>query len=104
MKSTYYSHSDKALIRKWGEKIRSLRISAGYTQTELAQKTGMSRSSIAEIEKGRNFSVASLISMSRSLSILDELQFFFKEESHKLTPMEIYEKDKNKPKRGGYNK
>ena len=104
MENIYYSYSDKELIRKWGEKISSLRIAAGLSQTELALKTGMSRSSIAGIEKGRNFSIASLISISRSLEFLDEFDFFFKKEEYVLTPMEIYEKEKKKKVRGGYKK
>jgi transcriptional regulator with XRE-family HTH domain len=104
MENIYYSYSDKELIRKWGEKISSLRIAAGLSQTELALKTGMSRSSIAGIEKGRNFSIASLISISRSLEFLDEFEFFFKKEEYELTPMEIYEKEKKKKVRGGYKK
>lgn len=104
MDSDYYSYSDKELMRKWGEKLSALRVDAGLSQTELAQKTGMSRSSIAGIEKGRNFSIASLISISRSLELLDEFKFFLKKEEYELTPMEIYEKEKKKRKRGGYKK
>ena len=104
MESTYYGYSDKALLRKWGEKLSALRVAAGLSQTELAQKTGMSRSSIAGIEKGRNFSIASLISISRSLEFLDQFEFFLKEEVYELTPMEIYEKEKKRRKRGGYRK
>lgn len=104
MENKYYSYSDKELLRKWGSKLRSLRIEAGLSQTELAQKTGMSRSSIAEIEKGRNFSIASLISISRALQFLDEFDFFLKKEEYELTPMEIYKKEKEKRKRGGYKK
>jgi len=104
MKSNYYNYSDKEIIRKWGEKLKSSRIAAGLSQTDLALKTGMSRSSIAEIEKGRNFSIASLISIARSLNFLDEFEFFLKEAEYELTPMEIYEKEKKKKKRGGYKK
>lgn len=104
MKNEYYSYSDKALIRKWGKKLGTLRVEAGLSQTELAEKTGMSRSSIAGIEKGRNFSIGSLISISRVLEFLDVFEFFLKEEDYELTPMEIYEKEKKKKKRGGYNK
>ena len=68
------------------------------------QKTGLSRSSIAGIENGRNFSISSLISISRSLELLDQFEFFLKEEEYKLTPMEIYEMQKKRKKRGGYNK
>ena len=104
MINEYYTYSNKELLRKWGKKLSSLRIDAGLSQTELAQKTGMSRSSIAGIENGRNFSIASLISISRSLEFLDEFKFFLKEEEYELTPMEIYKKEKKKRKRGGYNK
>lgn len=104
MELNYYSYSDKEIIRKWGDKLKQLRIKAGFSQTDLAEKTGMSRSSIAEIEKGRNFSVSTLIALSRALQFLDQLGFFLQEEEHKLTPMEIYEREKNKRKRGGYKK
>ncbi len=97
-------YSDRELIRKWGEKLKRLRIDAGFSQTELAEKTGMSRSSIAEIEKGRNFSIGSLIAISRALNQLDKFEYFLKEEEYTLTPMEIYEREKKKRKRGGYNK
>lgn len=100
----FSNYSDKELIRKWGAKLKRLRVDEGLSQTELAEKTGMSRSSIAEIEKGRNFSIGSLISISRALNQLDKFEFFFKEEEYKLTPMEIYEREKKKRKRGGYKK
>lgn len=104
MTSKLNSYSDKELIRKWGEKLKRLRVDADFSQTELAVKTGMSRSSIAEIEKGRNFSIGSLISISRALNQLDKFENFLKEEEYELTPMEIYEREKKKRKRGGYKK
>ena len=104
MTSKLNSYSDKELIRRWGEKLKRLRVDADFSQTELAVKTGMSRSSIAEIEKGRNFSIGSLISISRALNQLDKFENFLKEEEYELTPMEIYEREKKKRKRGGYKK
>ena len=104
METGFYSLSDKALLRKWGDRLKTLRIEADLSQTDLAEKTGMSRSSIAAIEKGRNFSIASLISISRALHFLDEFEFFLKETEYELTPMEIYEKEKKKKQRAGYKK
>ena len=103
MVSKLNSYSDKELIRRWGEKLKRLRVDADFSQTELAVKTGMSRSSIAEIEKGRNFSIGSLISISRALNQLDKFENFLKEEEYELTPMEIYEREKKKRKRGKLN-
>ncbi len=104
MINKYYVYSDKELLRRWGQKLKSLRINANLSQTDLAQKTGMSRSSIAEIEKGRNFSITSLIAISRVLNLLEELEFFLKDDELELSPMEIYQLEKKKRKRGGYKK
>ncbi len=104
MINTFQQYSDKELIRKWGEKLKALRLAANLSQTDLAEQTGMSRSSIAEIEKGRNFSIASLLSIARALNFLDQFEYFFKEETYELSPMEIYEREQKKKKRGGYKK
>lgn len=102
MKSTYYSYSDSEIITKLGEKIKELRLEANYSQTELAKKSGLSRSSISEIENGRNFSISSLIAIARQLEFIEELAFFLTEKQYELTPMEIYEKEKKKKQRAGY--
>ncbi len=36
-----------------GEKIRSIRVSRGVTQEDLAKKTGLSRSTIVNFERGK---------------------------------------------------
>ena len=104
MFNTWNNYSDQELKSLWGQKIKALRIDAGLSQIELAEKTGMSRSSIAEIEKGRNFSIGSLIAILRVFNLLDKIEFFLKKEEFKLTPMELYEREKKQRKRGGYNK
>lgn len=43
---------DKVLVRKFGERIVSLRKSAGYTQDELAFKVNISTSYLSAIERG----------------------------------------------------
>ena len=52
--------------------LKRLRIDTGENkeaQTELAEKTGLSRSSISEIENGRNSSIGLLITISRALDL-----------------------------------
>lgn len=102
METNYYNYTDKEIISKWGEKIKSLRIEADISQTDLAKKTGLSRSSISEIENGRNFSLTSLIAIARYLEFIDEFDFFLKPKEYELSPMEIYEKEKSKKKKAGY--
>jgi putative transcriptional regulator len=100
MANLFYNKSNKELLRRCGERLKSLRLEANISQTDLAKKTGLSRSSIAEIEKGRNFSMITLLSIARTFEFLGELAFFFKEEELELSPMEIYKKEKQKRKRG----
>lgn len=53
-----------------GEKIRNARKDAGMTQTELAQKTSLSRSYIGDIEKDRyNPSVATLQAIAKATNV-----------------------------------
>lgn len=99
-----YSNSNKELVRMWGEKLKEYRLEENLSQSGLAEKAGMGRNSIAEIEKGRNFSVGSLIAILRVLNRLESLEHFFKKRTPELSPMEIFEREQNKRKRGGYKK
>ena len=100
----FYSKSNKELIRLWGEKLKELRLEANLSQASLAEQAGLGRNSVAEIEKGRNFSVGSLIAMLRVLNQLDRLEGFFQKKQFELTPMEIFEREQKQRKRGGYIK
>jgi transcriptional regulator with XRE-family HTH domain len=88
----------------WGEKLKELRLEANLSQASLAEQAGLGRNSVAEIEKGRNFSVGSLIALLRVLNQLDRLEGFFQKRQYELTPMEIFEREQKKRKRGGYTK
>jgi transcriptional regulator with XRE-family HTH domain len=102
--NNFYNNSNKELIRLWGEKLKELRLEANLSQASLAEQSGLGRNSVAEIEKGRNFSVGSLIALLRVLNQLDRLEGFFQKRQHELTPMEIFEREQKKRKRGGYTK
>jgi transcriptional regulator with XRE-family HTH domain len=102
--NNFYNNSNKELIRLWGEKLKELRLEANLSQASLAEQAGLGRNSVAEIEKGRNFSVGSLIALLRVLNQLDRLEGFFQKRQYDLTPMEIFEREQKKRKRGGYTK
>lgn len=104
MNTGFYHLPDEELIQLWGKKLKQLRLDENISQNELSTKTGMSRSSIAAIENGRNFSVNSLISILRALNQLEILDYFFREQEIALSPMEMYRKQRKLRKRGGYRK
>ena len=52
--------ADKLLLRL-GHRIRTLRIRRGWTQVEMAEKVGLDRSFLADVERGkRNISFRNL--------------------------------------------
>jgi transcriptional regulator with XRE-family HTH domain len=65
---------DEALLRL-GERVRELRADRGLTQLRLAERSGMSRPSIANVEAGRqNVSVRHLCALAAALGVrVDDL-------------------------------
>jgi transcriptional regulator with XRE-family HTH domain len=52
--------ADKLLL-KIGDRVRKLRKKQGWTQVEMAEKTGLDRSFLADVERGgRNVSIRNL--------------------------------------------
>lgn len=56
-----------------GRALRDLRIDAGYSQDELAERTSLSRSAIQALESGAGSRLATLIRVLRALDRLDAL-------------------------------
>lgn len=99
MQNNYYILTDKELMSRMGNRLKEIRIEKNISQTELAKKTGMHRNSISLIEQGNSFSTESLIKILRALEALDKIEFFFGKKEHKLSPLEVFEREKNAKKR-----
>lgn len=65
--------SDAAILRKLGARIKAYRISMGMKQQELALESGVGVSTIAKIESGQSVSLALLVSVLRTLGLLENL-------------------------------
>ena len=62
-----------ALTRRVGERVRELRAVRGLTQVRLAQQSGISRPSIANVEAGRqNVSLRQLCALATALGVAVE--------------------------------
>ncbi|MBR5077070.1 MAG: helix-turn-helix domain-containing protein [Bacteroidales bacterium] len=83
-----YMLSDAAILRKVGNRLRSVRLKQNITQQALAEEAGVSLSSVKKIEKGEIGSFDSLLRVLRTLGVLDVLQPLTEEE--KLSPNEYY--------------
>ena len=58
------------LLSRLGERIRRLRKQRGWTQVEMAEKVGLDRSFLADVERGkRNISILNLDAIASGLNI-----------------------------------
>jgi len=72
----WYAMSDSAIVKEIGRLIKRNRMQKNITQQELADKIGLNRSTISEMENGRASSLLSFIVVLRGLEKLDTLSFF----------------------------
>jgi len=71
-----YGKSDPAILREIGERLKTRRLNKNISQQELARLSGLSRSTISEIERGKPFGVLALIQVLRALETLEDLDAF----------------------------
>ena len=71
-----YGMNDSAIVEELGQRLRRRRLNRNMTQEELAEKAGLARYSVSQMENGANFSCLTLIKVLRILECLDELDAF----------------------------
>ena len=79
--------SDPAILKKLGKRLKDYRISQRFKQQELAEESGVGISTIAKIEKGQSVSFSLLISVMRTLGLLDNLELLVPEQ--RISPFEL---------------
>lgn len=64
------TEQESEYLRRFGDRLRMLRVTQGFTQEELAAEAGFSRSYYTEIETGkRNLSLLNIRKLARSLQV-----------------------------------
>jgi transcriptional regulator with XRE-family HTH domain len=64
------ARSVQPLLRKVGDRVRSVRTKAGFSQEELAHRAGLDRSYMSGIERGvRNVTLLKLQAVARALRV-----------------------------------
>lgn len=71
-----YQLSDLEIQRRLGKFIRHQRLEQNYSQTVLAQKAGISRSTLSLLESGETTTIATFIRVLRILEQLELLNAF----------------------------
>lgn len=75
----YYGMSDKAILVEIGTRLKSKRLRKDFSQQELADRAGLSRNTISDMERGGSATFQNFIRTLRALDALDELDHFLPE-------------------------
>lgn len=79
--------SDTAILKRLGTRLKAYRIARGMKQQELAAESGVGISTIAKIENGQSVALSLLVSVMRTLGLLENLDLLVPEQ--KPSPMEL---------------
>lgn len=79
--------SDTAILKRIGARLKAYRISREMKQQELADESGVGVSTIAKIEKGQSVTLSLLISVIRTLGLLENLEMLVPDQ--KPSPFEL---------------
>lgn len=61
---------EQALLVRFGEQLRRLRVTAGLTQEALAHGSGLDRSYVGQVERGeRNVALVNIVKLATALSV-----------------------------------
>lgn len=89
--------SDRAISAVIGDFIKHHRIDQNRTQDDVAQASGVSRSTLSLLERGKRVNISTLIQVMRVLDLLNHLNTFIIQQQ--ISPLMLAEMDLNKRKR-----
>ena len=79
--------SNNAIIHEIGRRVKRKRLEGNLTQQEIADLTGMSRSTVSDLERGNPFEILTLIQILRALNVLDEIDSFLPDPG--ISPLQL---------------
>lgn len=100
----WYSMSDKVLAEYIGSFVRHHRLELNKTQDDLAVASGISRSTLSLLERGKTVTVTTLIQVLRVLDQLQVLNSFEIRETLSPLAMAKLQKEKRHRARGSSKK
>ena len=89
----YTPFSDNAVLTEFGKRIAGARLNNNWTQAELANKAGVSKSTLEHIEKGQSTQLLNMVKILRALGFLSQFIGIVPELGP--SPMELLMQSKN---------
>ena len=79
--------SDTAILKMLGARLKACRISREMKQVELAAESGVALSTVVKIENGQSVTIPLLVSVLRTLGLLENLDMLIPEQ--RPSPMDL---------------
>lgn len=92
----YGTENNEVIMKELGKRIQDMRIAMNLTQSEMAERSGVSLRTVCRIEKGESARVESVLNVLRILQALPNLELLVQEQV--LKPTELVDHGK-KPSR-----
>lgn len=92
----YTVFSEEAVLAEFGKRIANYRLNNNWTQAELANKAGVSKSTVEHIEKGQSTQLLNMAKILHALGFLDQFLNIIPELGP--SPMELLMQSKNQQK------
>lgn len=93
MRITGYE-SNEMLLKEIGQRLKNTRIARNYSQTELAERSGLSLSTLVRIERGESVTMENVLNLLRALGMISNLEVLLPEQT--IRPTDIVDQ---KPRR-----
>lgn len=87
--------TDKAILQEIGERVKTYRLQANYTQKQLADKAGLSSYTLQKLEYGESANLSTFIQVIRALGQIDQLAKLL-EPMGQISPLELLKEEKTK--------
>jgi transcriptional regulator with XRE-family HTH domain len=87
----YLSMSDRAILREIGRRLRRRRLDKNWSQNELAERSGLSRTTVSDLEREGTVSLLTVVQVLRALDELDGLDGFLPDSGP--SPLELAKLD-----------
>ncbi len=82
-----YGMSDRTVLKEIGRRLKNFRLNKNISQQDLAERAGLNRTTVGDIERGAPFSMLAFVQMLRALNILDGVGTFLPESG--ISPLQM---------------
>ncbi len=94
--------TDSAIVKEICKNLRLMRLNKNISQEELANRSGVSRTTISRLESGKAGTILTLVQVLRILNKLDILNFF--NEESEISPLQLLKLQEKKRKKASPKK